>query len=261
MLGNFRTGINRLREKGGASPEAFYDLVNGHLTSARSVRNRPAAIHAFVRPPGTKGLMLFRDKFVVFSSENVASTDPQIEVEILKHPNPESSATLSNIHYAMPFLNYPYVVAEWSDGVIKHYWLETAESWQANHVYREGQVIMPTVPSGYGYRATRLGGAAQPWAANVERAIGDKVEPTTPSGFEHTVIDVQGDKPRSGATEPTWAKTEGGITYEDADNPPPASSGGAGGGGATLPPEVDDRYGGNSSGGGGFDDFGPRNAF
>jgi hypothetical protein len=243
-LGQIKTGINRLREKGGASAESLYDAVNCYVTASRSVEMRPGSVHAHALPAGlTKGLMLYKDKFLVFASQAVDPSDPEIAVEVLKHPDPESAATLVDIHFAAPFLGYPYVVAEWSDGVVKHYWLQTAETWQSNHVYREGQVVAPTVPNGYGYRATRLGGAAATWAPNVARSIGDKVEPTESSGYEHTVIDVQGASPRSGDTEPDWAETDGGITYEDADNEA-AQSGSGSGGSTSVPPEVEDRYSG-----------------
>lgn len=252
VLGPLKTGITRLRDKGGASPQSLYDLVNGYLTDQGTVRSRGAFVWESALPPGaTKGLMLYKGKFMVFASEPAVSSDPAYVVEILKHPNPASTATLVDIHFAAPFLGYPYVVAEWSDGLIKHYWLQAAEAWQAEHVYREGQVILPTTPNGYGYRATRLGGAAQPWAPNVERQVGDKVEPTTSSGYEHTVIEVAGENPRSAASEPTWATTEGGITYEDADNAPPAAGGTSGGNGTTVPPEVEERYGPSAGGGNG----------
>lgn len=249
-LGEIKTGINRLREKGGASSESLYDAVNCYVTASRSVEMRPGSVHVHTLPAGqTKGLMLYKGKFLVFASTAVDPEDPDYVVEVLKHPDADSVATLVDIHYASPFLGYPYVVAEWSDGVVKHYWLQTAETWQANTVYREGQIVAPSVPNGYGYRATRLGGAAPLWAPDVPRAIGDKVEPTESSGYEHTVIDVQGATPRSGSTEPDWAETDGGITYEDADNEIPESSSGTGGS-TSVPPDVEDRYGtGNRDGG------------
>lgn len=243
-LSAVKAGITRLREKGGASAETLYDLVNGRVTAARSIRSRPCAIHAHALPPGTKGLMVFRGKFVVFAAEPLVSSDPNVTVEILRHPDPDSGATLVDVHFAMPFLGYPYVVAEWSDGArIEHYWLEAAEVWQPNRVYLEGQVVMPTTPNGYGYRATRLGPPAPLWEPGVARAIGDVVEPTEPSGYQHTVIETMGANPRSGDIEPDWSTTEGGITYEDADNAQTPSGGTGGDGSTSLPPEVEDRYG------------------
>jgi hypothetical protein len=249
VLGPLKTGITRLRDKGGASPQSLYDLVNGYLTDQGTVRSRGAFVWENALPPGaTKGLMVFKGKFMVFSSEPVESSDPAYTIEILKHPDPESTAALADIHFAAPFLGYPYVVAEWSDGLIKHYWLQTAEAWQANHVYRDGQVVLPTTPNGYAFRATRLGGAAQPWAPNVARAVNDKVEPTIRGGYEHTVIEVYGDNPRSAATEPVWSTTEGGITYEDADDLTPQGPDAGSGGDTNVPPEVRDRYGGGQGG-------------
>lgn len=249
-LSAVKAGITRLRQKGGASPESLYDLLNGYVTAARSIQIRPGSAIEHQLPEGTKGLVLFRGKFVVFADHLLDPGDPGYEVQILTHPEANSSATLVDIRVAVPFLRYLYVVALWSDGRKPHYWLQAAEPWQPDHVYLEGAVVQPSVPDGFTYRATRLKPAAALWEANVEREVGDVVEPTTPNGYDYTVIDVLGAKPRSGATEPDWNEGAGAITYEDADNTaaqPPAPEGG--GGAPTLPPDVTDRYGNRFNGG------------
>lgn len=245
-LNAVKAGITRLRDKAGASPESLFDLVNGYPTAAGTIRSRQGSACETNELAGTKGLVVFRDKMVVFADHVVELSNPDYRVEVLRHPDPDGGATLDDIRYAQPFLGYLYVVARWSDGTVKHYWLQEGIAWQANHVYQIGEVVIPTEPNGFAYRATRLDAPAPAWEPNKAREVGDRREPTTANGYVYTVIDTVGANPRSGATEPTWNTGAGSITNEDADNPPPPApppgSGGGGGGGDDLPPGTRDRY-------------------
>lgn len=241
-LSAVKAGITRLRTKGGASADSLYDLVNGYVTSARTMVMRPASVLHHSLPPGTKGLVVFRGKFVVFASTLIAPGSSQYTVEILRHPDSGFVGTLVDIHFASPFLGYLYVVAEWSDGSVFHYWLQAAQTWAANTVYAQGAVVQPTVPNGYAYVAERIGDPPQPWAAGVLRAVNDKVEPTTPNGFEYTAVETYGDTPASGQVEPTWPTVEGAVVYEDTNGALPPAAGNTTPAPA-VPPDVRDRYG------------------
>lgn len=238
-----KAGITRLRDKGGANKDSLYDLVNGYVTQARSIRPRPGSTRAYSLPLGTKGLCAFRNKLHVFSSDVVSSLSPDVVINILRHPQTGSTDTLKEIWFAAPFLGFLYVVAEWESGEIYHYWLQDTGTWQANHVYLPGEVIQPTTPNGYSYQASRLGDPNPLWVPNVNRALGEVVEPTTPNGYKYTVVIAAGDDPRSGATEPTWIAAEGALVYETTNNDaPPASNPDPNDGTTTPPPQVVDRY-------------------
>lgn len=234
-------GINRLRDKGGASKDSLYDLVNGYVTQTNSIKPRPGTRRAYSLPEGTKGMCAFHEKLHVFSSETVTSLDPMVVIDVLRHPDAGSLLPLKEIHFAAPFLGYLYVVAEWLNGEVFHYWLQENGSWLPNHVYLEGEVIQPTVPNGYAYQATRLNPAETVWKALEPRTVGDIVEPTKPNGYQYEVIDTVGLNPASGATEPAWIAESGALVYEDvigggSTTTPPAST-------TTVPPNVEDRYG------------------
>jgi hypothetical protein len=235
-------GINRQRDKGGASPDTLYDLVNGYVTQTNSIRPRPGSRRAYTLPEGTKGMCAFREKLHVFSADVVASSDPMVVIDVLRHPESGSLLPLKEIHFAAPFLGFLYVVAEWLNGEVFHYWLQETGTWQANHMYLEGEVIQPTIPNGYAYQVTRLNPAAPLWKANEPRTVGDIVEPTTANGFQFEVVDTAGLNPASGATEPAWVAEDGALTYEDVTGnsggttTPPDST-------PTVPPSVEDRYG------------------
>jgi hypothetical protein len=240
-----KAGIQRLREKGGANAESLFDLVNGYVTAQRTTKHRPGTDHEYTLPSGTKGLMTFGAKLVVFAIEPVEVGNDLFEVEVIVHPT-EPGMALLDILFAEPFLGYPYVVAEFADGSTHHYWLQRRDAWEADTIYAPGDVVEPTSRNGFAYRARPIDAeGVMLWAPNVARAEGDEVVPTAGGTFIHEVIAVAGASPRSGATEPTWATEEGGVTIEDADAPatvtppavPPIIPPGT-----NLPPIVDDRY-------------------
>jgi len=188
-LTSAKGGINRLRTKGGAAAESLWDLHNGYVTAARTTRIRPGTVIDVQLPEGTKGLCAFNGGFVVFATEPKVIDDPRYTCEVIFHPL-DPSLGIRQIHFAGPFLGYLYVVAEFGDGSVYHYWLQKRDAWKPNTFYREGDVVEPTSRNGLAYRAKRIGPANPVWAPDVERKVGDRVEPTTPNGYYYEVINT-----------------------------------------------------------------------
>lgn len=228
-LAAIKAGITRLRIKGGASPDSLYDLKDGYVTAARTIKPRPGSSADAALPAGkTIGLTLLDGVFQVFTSD--ASVDPDLLPEgyalnILIHPV-DAALTLKRIWKAARYMGVLYVVAEWSDGSVWHFYLESGDVWQANTFYSLNQIAYPTAPNGFRYRATRLNPPGTIWAPNAARTIGDVIEPTVSNGYEYEVIDTIGASPRSGAVEPKWPASDGAIVYEDADAPSTPGTGG-----------------------------------
>lgn len=242
-LSTVKAGITRLRDKGGASQDAVYDLVNGYVTAARTIKSRPGTRIAYVLPAGTKGLVFFQGKFVVFANQVTPSGSPDVEVEVLRHPT-VPGALIKEIHFAMPFLGYLYVVAEFegaSNPKNVHYWLEKGEVWQPNKTYLPGALVRPTTGNGLAYRLEGDISKYLPWAANVARAVGDVVVPTTDNGYKYTVIETSGSTARSGTTEPNWPTNAGETVFEDANVQNALGSNTTDT--PAVPPNVKDRYG------------------
>lgn len=246
-LSTVKAGITRLRDKGGASPDSLFDLLNGYVTAARTIKSRPGTRISVVLPPGTKGMACFQGKFVVFSHQVTDSGDDRVEVEVLRHP--EASATpIKDIHFALPFLGYLYVVAEFEDGLIRHYWLEKGEVWEPGKWYLPGTLVRPTTGNGMAYRVESDRAGYVPWAPNVGRALGDVVVPIEDNGFRYVVTEVVGDSPRSGTTEPAWPANPGETVIEDVSNTSPYSvDQETGTPTTTVPTSVKDRYGSGKS--------------
>lgn len=188
-LTSAKGGINRLRVKGGVSTEVLFDLHNGYVTAARTCKSRPGSVVDTTLPPGTKGLCAFNGGLVVFATAPVEIADPRYSCEVIFHPT-DQALGLKEIHFASPFLGYLYVVAEFEDGSVFHYWMQRGEAWKPDTVYREGAIVEPTQRNGVAYRARRIGPPNPLWAPDVEREIGDRVEPTSANGYYYEAINL-----------------------------------------------------------------------
>jgi hypothetical protein len=240
-------GITRLRTKGAALNDPLYDLVNGYVTAARTIKSRPGTRRIHALPAGTVGLVNFNGRLHVFSTEDIPGIPTGIELVVLRSPDhtEDDPRTLTAIHFAKPFLGYLYVVAEFDDGNIYHFWLEEAAEWEANTIYENGALVRPTGgPSPVVFRARRSGSPYPVWEPNVQRDVGDIIEPAVYNNFYYEVVAVAGDRPRSGTIEPTWPPEEGALVTESPDNAlaPVSTSTGTTSGGTTS--------GGTSSGSG-----------
>ncbi|MBE2259504.1 MAG: hypothetical protein IAE88_11635 [Rhodobacteraceae bacterium] len=241
-LSAVRAGITRLRDKGGASPESLFDLLNGYVTAARTIRIRPGSRIDQRLPAGTKGLAWFKGQHLVFATNALDSGSEDVEVVVIRHPN-DPSIGVRDIHFAMPFLGYPYAVAEFEDGLVKHYWIEKGEEWQPNHVYLPGALIRPSAGNDVGmvYRLASNRDGLAPWTAGAERELADETVPTQDNGFKYEVIAAEGANPRSGTVEPQWPAETDAVVHEDADSAPSPSS--TDPNAPQVPPSVEERYG------------------
>lgn len=235
-----KAGISRLRLKGAARQDVLFDLLNGFVSAAQTVKVRPGTQRMAVLPSDTKGLCAFQGKLHTFSTTLQTLDDPYVN-HVLAHPT-DSSQVLSAIHFAQPFLGFLYVSAEYANGDVYHYYLQSTE-WAANTVYLIGNVVAPSVDNGIVYRAKRLEPARPLWTAATARAIGDEVEPTTANGYYYRVVDTTGDNPQSGSVEPAWPTAEGEQITESIEETTETVVETATDSDTTLSSETEERYG------------------
>jgi hypothetical protein len=214
-----KQGVTRLRNKGGASKDSFYTLKDCFVTSDRSIKPRPGTRRDTILPANTKGLMAFRGKLYVFSAEPVTITNPKYANLVLQHPEPGNTAQIRAIHFAQPFLGFPYVVAEFEDDpdTFYHYWLEDKGTWLPETVYMLGESVLPSVQTGYAYSANRLNPASPVWKPGQAVTVGTILEPTVYNGYAYEVIAIDGPGATTGPTEPRWTASEGALVIEDVD--------------------------------------------
>jgi len=217
-------GINRLRTKGGANTQALYDLLNGYVTSQKTVKVRQGTIRTQSLSSTTKGLVAFKGGFHTFAHTTV-SVPAGYTLHILTHPlsGGDTLVPISKIHFAAPFMGFLYVVAEFEPtntavvdaGLIWHYWLQEGTTWVKNTVYQIGDIVTPATKNGLAYKAVRLSAINPVWTANTAESVNDLVEPSVPNGYFFKVTSADGDNPGTGTVEPTWPTVEGQTVTED----------------------------------------------
>lgn len=235
-----KAGISRLTEKGSPNKDSLWDLFNADVNAARKPCIRRGTVTDTVLPAGTKGIVSFQGKLVVFASELVVMTDPDYVCQVIPHPT-DTSLDIEDVPFAAALLNVLYAVVRFENGDVFHYWLRSFPGWTAGQAFLIGGLVQPTTPNGYLYRAARLSGPRAVWAPRVARALSAEVEPTVYNGYYATVTAVYGPAPASGTVEPTWPVIKGAEVAEVSDgastptNPttpgePPSNDGGAGDG-------------------------------
>lgn len=217
-LTTVKGGINRQRSKGAALKDSLYDLLNGYVTKSRTVVVRPGTFRHAELSEDTAvvsyGLASFNDSLHVFAASLIDVPDG-FELHVVTHPT-DATQALAAIHVAAPFMGFLYVVAEFDNGDVFHFWLQSGGEWAADTIYYRGDVRQPTVANGLLYKAERASPANPAWEAGVTHEIGDIVEPTVENGFYYTVTAVYGNSPSSGQVEPTWPTDEGATVDEDS---------------------------------------------
>lgn len=215
QIGSFDTGITRQREKGGASPQALYDLVNAYIDEAGAAQSRYGTSVEDTLPAGTVGLCVFNGRKHVFALAGFDPGDPNVVVDVLIHPDPAFAGTLERIYFAKPFLGFLYVVAGFSDGTVRHYWQQERDAWLPNHVYKSTDAVRPnSADTGYTYKPIATNAPAA-WQPDTTYNVGDVVQPTTENGYKYVVTEVSGDAPTSGSNEPMWTASDGALVYDD----------------------------------------------
>lgn len=213
--------MTRLREKGGADPNTLYELTNGFVNASRVPQQRPGTTWEYTWPAHTKGLCSYKDALVAFSSQVIDTGRTDFIVATLRHPSGDFTGDIQEIHYAQPFMGNLYVVAEFDDGTVRHYWLQDPDTWQADTIYVENDLVQPSTPNGYYYKLVRTENPPA-WAPGVERALGDVVQPTVYTGWKYTVVDVSdgsGGGGGGGGGDPAGRVSNLSITYADGVAP------------------------------------------
>jgi hypothetical protein len=250
-LYNLKQGINRLRVKGGANPSSLYDLVNAYITTTGSIQPREGTIRVQTLDGTTKGLMASDGIFNVFSNTLEAVPSGYVD-NVLIDPNDPTQA-IETIWFAKPFMGFPYVVAEFANGDVFHYWLQNSGTWAPDTVYQVGNLVLPkTTPTGLAYLATRVSAVNPLWQPETQITLNTIVEPTEATGYQYKAVAVAGATPHTSSTEPVWPTVSAGTIQEFGDFDTSATDAGTTQGttASTAQPlatTITDRYGDSST--------------
>lgn len=212
VVANLRTGLDRNRRFGEVEVDRLWNLVNGYVNDAGRVVKRPG----FTRSQAglaCRGLFGFRGKLHTFAATPQANPSPALVViNVLRHPT-GGVAALHKVHSVSLSLGALYVVAEFLDGVVQHYWLQPAITWTASTRVDRGEYLQPTVPNGFVYEISNES-PINKWTANTAFAVSNQRQPTVHTGLYFQVTSVTGTGPKSGDTEPEWPTEVGEFITE-----------------------------------------------
>lgn len=208
-------GITRARLKGAALKNALFDLVNGYVTVGKTVKVRPGTFRTDTLNGSTKGLTAFDDFRHVFANTLVA-VPAGYECDVLVNPNAPADAIVK-IHFAAPYMGFLYVVPEFADGSTPHYWLQNSGTWTPNTVHLNGDLVLPTVPNGFAFQATRLEAPHTVWSPEATVTLNEIFEPTIYNGYMFKALHVTGTAPHTGSSEPAWPAVENAQIQEFGD--------------------------------------------
>ena len=207
-----------MRVKGQARANMLYDLLNGYITNAGSVSIREGTFLSATLSSASVGLMAMDGDFNVFSTSFIDV--PAGYVDNVLYDVNDPSASLVRIWFAKPFLGFPYVIAEFSNGDIITFWLQNNGTWEPSTVYFTGSIVTPDTPNGLAYAAIRDSLVNPSWTPNTAVTLGEMVEPTEYTGFAYRAVAVSaapGTTPFTSSTEPTWPTVAGGTVQEFGD--------------------------------------------
>lgn len=191
-LSSLQGGIDRQQVKGGASPSRLYDLQNAYITNAGSVVPRESTVRTATLNSSTVGLAAANGQFNIFSSAFSTATLPaNFVLNVLSDPNDRTQPPVK-IWFAKPFMGFEFVVAEFANGDIFHYWLQNDGTWTSNTVYTTASIILPPVLNGLAYQGVRDFPTEPPWTPETTITLGNFVEPTVPTGFAYEAISIAG---------------------------------------------------------------------
>jgi hypothetical protein len=210
-------GITPARTKGAAPRNSLYDLVNAYVDVGKTVVVRPGTFRSqnLATSPANVGLTSFDGIDHVFC--HVPVTVPTGYVcNVLVNPT-LSTDPVKKIHFAAPYMGFLYVVAEFNNGTVAHYWLQTNGVWTANTVHFTGDYVSPTVDNGFAFQAVRLEPPHTVWAPESAVSVNAVFEPTIYNGFMFKAIAVTGSSPHTGSSEPAWPAAENAQIQEFGD--------------------------------------------
>jgi hypothetical protein len=203
--------------KGGAAANSLYDLQNAYINNAGAVVPREGTIRAATLNSSTVGLAAANGQFNIFSSAfSTAALPAGYVLNVLSNPV-NSTASPTVIYYAKPFMGFPYVVASFSDGNVFHYWLQNNGTWTSTTDYTSASIVLPPVLNGLAYQGVRDFPPNPVWTPETIITSASYIEPTTATGFCYQAIATTGTPVHTGAVEPVWPTTAGGIIQEFGD--------------------------------------------
>jgi hypothetical protein len=129
-IDDFRVGMDRRRKRVAGQPGSLWTLKDGHLTRGADIERRKRFVSRYTLPAGSRGLASIRSQLYTFGSADLAGDTPLgVTYQRLQAP---SAPVLTKILDVKSFQGLLYVIAEYDDGSIYHFYNGTRVSdWDA----------------------------------------------------------------------------------------------------------------------------------
>lgn len=117
---DFRLGIDRRRQRVAGVPGSLWKLVNAHITRGGDIERAKKFVSKYTLPSGTFGLGAVDGQIFVFGSVADPGVPAGVKYQRLQHS--DSSTAMSRVIDVETFDGKFYVIAEFADGSIFHYY-------------------------------------------------------------------------------------------------------------------------------------------
>lgn len=130
VVDTFRAGMDRRRERVAGVPGALWTLENGHITRGGDIERAKKLVPVYTLPEGTHSLAAVRGQLYVFGSDDIADEVPLgVQYQRLVAPG---SPSFTGVLDVGAFSGLNYVIAEYDDGNVYHYYDGTrVNDWDA----------------------------------------------------------------------------------------------------------------------------------
>lgn len=123
ILEDFKIGLDRRRMNETSLPGSLVVCENAHITRGGEVEKNEAFIRFCDLPANTFGLKAVNNGFMVFGSDNITPTilnsNPSVRYQRL---NDTGNPNMLEVLWVELFDGKPYVVADYDDGIIRHWY-------------------------------------------------------------------------------------------------------------------------------------------
>lgn len=154
------------------------DAKNVFITTGYQVKKRPGLLTPDTLESGTVGLVAYNGKLNTFyynPAAPVTHADTDYVSHLLRYPG-SAVVSLSKIHSVEVFNGFMYLAAEFTNGEVYHFYLDSDSAWAATTAYSLGDFVEPTTVNGLRYECTTDGTSGES-------------EPTFPTAPGQTVAD------------------------------------------------------------------------
>lgn len=170
-----------------AAANVLFVLKNCYINTGKAIKKRPCPNLIATLEVGTVGLRAAGGKLNTFyTGTAVTHADTLFRANRVNHPS--AALAVVKAHYGENFNGFLYCAIEYSDGSIRHHYLDDPGAWAVASAYAVGVFRRPTAANGFRYEVTAIAGTG----------TSGGVEPAWPTTVGTTVVD------NAGANQITW---------------------------------------------------------